>query len=250
MARTGIRTRRLTPALVATMAAALAACSSGGGIASSDRASELPKDEKDRQIVQAGLLKLIDFPAGWAIDTDAEQPDPELDRIEEQIPECQRVTGINESVTLGKAESSDFVNTTDAQASNDVELYADAAKVDEMQALQVSPDALSCLQQGLRTALNFELAKDADAAAVVRDVSVTGGQTPVPQYGDGAVGVSFVATVDAGAAGLNFYFEGVSVKVGRAQASFLFMDDLLDPAADIQSRVIEASVNRLRAAGA
>ena len=42
------------------------------------------------------------------------------------------------------------MSSTDAQASNNVEIYADAAKVDELQALAVSPDAMACLQQGLR----------------------------------------------------------------------------------------------------
>ena len=244
------RSTRVTVVLVAALAILLAACSSGGGIQSSSDATDLPKDEKDRVIVEEGKLRLMDFPAGWAIDTKEDEPNAELGKVEDAIPECARVNEINKAASLGKAESPDFVSTIEAQASNNVEIYVDPVKVDEMQALAVSPDSISCLQQGLRTVLNLELANDPKTAPYVKSVEVNGGAVPVPAFGDGGVGANFQATVDLGVTQVNLYIEFVAVKVGRTQASYMFMDDLVDPAGDVQARVIESTVGRLRAAGA
>jgi hypothetical protein len=235
-------------ALLAALALAAAACSSGDAVRPS-AGEDLPKDAHDREIVESGLLRITDFAAGWSTDLRNDDDGGGVNPTD-SIPECAGLQQINDAGSLGKADSPDFTTPQDKQASNNVEIYVDTAKVDEIQALVESPDAVACFQKGLTATLEKELAKDDETAAVVRGVTVNGGPIDAGSFGDATDALGYHAAVDLGVMVLNFYFDVVVVKVGRTQASFMFMDDLPNPVADERDPLIQASVDRLRAAGA
>jgi hypothetical protein len=233
--------------LLVTLALGAAACSSGEAIRGSDVA-DLPKDGRDREIVESGLFRITDFLAGWS--TDLKEDDVAGADAMQSIPECARLQEINDAVSLGKADSPDFTTPQDKQASNNVEIYPDAARAAEIQALVLGADSNACFRQGLAATLERELAADPETAAVARGVTVDGGPIDAGSFGDATAALGYRAVVDLGAVQLPFYLDVIVVQVGRTQASYLFMDDLPNPVADERDPLIQASVDRLRAAGA
>jgi hypothetical protein len=244
----GTRRSARALALVAVLALGAGACSRGDAIRPS-AGEDLPENAQDREIVESGLLRITDFPAGWS--TDLKEDDTNgADDPTSSIPECMRLEQVNDAASLGKADSPDFTTPQDKQASNNVEVYPDAAKAGEIQSLVLSPDSTACLQKGLSATLQQQLAGDPEAAAVVRGVTVEGGPIDAGAFGDATAALGYRAAVDVGTMSLNFYFDVIVVQVGRAQASYMFMDDIPNPVADERDPLIEASVARLRASGA
>jgi hypothetical protein len=244
------RLRTRLAALVAGLAVAGAACSSGEAVRPSSGAEDLPKDATDRAIVESGVLRITDFPAGWSTDLKSAAPGSDEDESTEDIPECARLEERNDALTLGKADSPSFVTLTGARVRNNVEIYPDAGAAGAMQALVSGSDSIGCLRQGLTDMLSEELRSDPEIAPLLGDVTVDGGPTETGDYGDATDALGFEAAADVGGQELHLFFRVVVVRVGRAQASYVFMDDVPDPWSDVQPQVIDASVGRLRAAGA
>ncbi len=246
--------------LVATLAVALVACgssgtksssgSSSGGSSTTSTTEGLPKDAGEKAIVQSGTLKLSDLPAGWNMKPKDTSSNSSLDAKLEKIPECAQVKRLTEGKANGKASSPDFKAGSDAETSNEVEIYKNGAAVDAVMAVIPAAGTVTCFRKALQAGIDEGLKKDPQTAAAVKNVTVTGGPITAGTYGDKTVGIGYQVMIDVGTQTVGLYFDLVAVKLGPTLTTYQFQDSQPSPLGALRPQIIQATLARLRAAGA
>ena len=239
--------------LVAILAAALAACGTGGEAvkASGDGSTTsstvgLPKNATEKAMVRDGVLKLSDLPPGFVAKSKRATNHDSLDATIEKIPECAQLKALTDGKGTGEAKSPDFKYGGDVEVSNDVEIFATTAELDAVMAVIPAPGTVTCLQKALQTAIDTGLAKDPATAAKIDGVDVKGAPLPIDSFGDGTNGVGFTITISGSARTLHLYFDLVGVKVGRILTTYSFQDSDAHPLGRLTAQIIRTTVNRLR----
>ena len=242
--------------LVATLALVAAACGSGGDAvkaadgsstsSSSTTSSTLVRghDPNERALVENGVLHLGDLPAGFTQEPPDEEGDDEFDAMTAKVPECSGLKEQVEGRSTAEAKSPDFSYGDDVKVSNDVELFATTAVLDEVMGLIPAPDTVTCFEQALQAGLDQRM--DEEPGSEVRGMHVTGEPMSVPAYGDGAVGIQFTVAVDVGQT-VNLYFQLVGVKIGHTLTTYSFMDSDAHMLGSLRDEIIRTTSDRLRA---
>ena len=88
MPRAASRSARFAVMLVAALAIALAACSSGGGIQQSSDA-RAPEGRAGPRHRRRGSAPPDGLPRGWSIDREEGDPNRELGQVEDRSPRCR-----------------------------------------------------------------------------------------------------------------------------------------------------------------
>jgi hypothetical protein len=154
-----------------------------------------------------------------------------------------------DDTALGSASSPDFETRLNASVSNSVEIYPDAAKVDELQALLTHPDTLECLRTAFRRGFERAMASDPETPPV-RAVTVDVAPSAPGAFGDDTDALQMLTRVDFGDRIVVLYMDFVVVKVGKTQTSYSFMAPQPGLVAALGPQVITTTVDRLRVAGA
>lgn len=255
--RSGIARRCMALALLPAAIATLAACGSSSKTTATSATKAAPKENpqsvaRDRALGAAGLLRLSDFPSGWAA-TPRKGKSSSQPGLQAEAAKCLHVSVSQ----LGEHEpqevkSPKFKSPTGDGVENSVTVRPSAAEAAKSFAVLANPRTPGCLTQIFAKSLSAELQRRGAKRKLPPGVSI--GTPNVERLafapvGDQTVAYRFVIPINTPTVNVKAYLDIIGVRAGRADTSFSFEGTLKPVAAGAEQQLIAAAVRRLQNVG-
>lgn len=176
-----------------------------------ETATSAPEAPADPQL-DALVLRLSDFPAGWT--SEPADEDEEAEQTGEEVEDCLGIEVDDDE--RPEADSPEFSQGQLTQVSSSVSLAPDAASVDAEFAVLQGPRLLDCMRQ------EFDAAAGGDAELAF--APSTAERLDFPDVGDGTVASRLTTAVTVGGQQIPIYADLVFVRKGLAELSFSFVN--------------------------
>jgi hypothetical protein len=199
----------------------------------------------DTAIVDAGLLTIDDFPAGWTESPHKSSGSSDIDfsKYGKRCAALQKTANAFKKRRSAHGNSPDFKQGDFDQVSNSIATFPTAAPAKATFTLFESPAFRVCIDK----AFSDQFSKQAKKSGATMKVSLA--RLSVPSVGDDSIGYEFALTVTAKGVTARVYIDLQLVLVGRSGMTFSFEGEGTSPLLAYQS-LVNASVERVRAAEA
>lgn len=225
------------------LAVALAIGASSGAAASGATRSDA------KQVAQAGVLRISDFPTGWSQTARASSSDDELDASAAKIARCRQFVAFSKANKKNPRAKSPAFEQGQANVDNTVSVYPSVAKATAAMRTYADADLPVCLDKLFSAEFKAQLSKQPKVAKQLRSVKLDIGRLDGVQIGDEAVayeGTAAVGLKDGTVTTIGLAV--IAVRVDDAISGYSYTADT-DISAALQPAIV-ASVSRLRAATA
>ncbi len=202
-----------------------------------------------KQVAQAGLLRLSDFPTGWKQSPRESSSDKELDARAAKIASCKPFLAFGKANKKNPRVKSPNFDLHQAHVTNAVSVYPSAAKATVAMRSFTDARLPDCFKQLFSAEFKTQLVKDKHVAKQLKSVKVDVGRLDGVQIGDEAI--VYQGTVEVGLKDGTVTTIGlaiIAVRVDNAIAGYSYTADT-DISAALQPAIV-SSVSRLRDATA
>lgn len=202
-----------------------------------------------KQVAQAGLLRLSDFPTGWKQSPRESSSDKELDARAAKIASCTAFLAVSKANKKNPRATSPAFDQAQAHVTNTVSVYPSAAKATVTMHTFADAKLPDCLDKLFSAEFKAQLAEKPQVAKQLGSVKADVGRLDGVEIGDEAV--AYEGTIDVGLKDGTVTTIGlaiIAVRVDNAIAAYSYTADT-DISAALQPAIV-SSVSRLQDATA
>jgi hypothetical protein len=199
----------------------------------------------DREIAQAGVLRLADFPTGWQQSPRGSTTDEEMDAAAARIKACKPFLAFSKVNRRNPRAKSPSFGLAQSNVTDTVSVFPSTAKARAAMKTFANARYPACLDKLFRAVFEVQLRKDPKVAKQLVSVKVHMRRLAGVAIGDEAV--AYAGTVDVGLEDGSVKTIGlgaVSVRVGDVLAGYAYSADT-DISGALQPAIV-SSVSRLR----